>query len=90
MECIDRYCKTNNPDSKAICNNCLVATIKGMSESDLMDLYCYINNLLHTSDNERKMLDKLYGPILGAILGSVEEQWFKFINDLLLDNGGRR
>ena len=90
MECIDRYCKTNNPDSKAICNNCLATTIKGMNEADLMDLYYYISNLLHITNKERDLMDKAYGPIPGIILVSVEGQWFKFINDLLLDNGGRR
>ena len=84
MECIDRHCRTNNPDSKTICNNCLATIIKGMDTPDLMDLYCHINNLLQTTDKERELLAEKFGPVPGIILVSVEKQWFKFINDLLL------
>jgi hypothetical protein len=57
-----------------------------MDTPDLMDLYFSINNLLHTTNKERELMVKAFGPVPGIILASVEEQWFQFINDLLLDH----
>lgn len=90
IECTDRYCKTNYPESKVLCRKCLNNYLRGMSQEDLLDIYYAIQKLLYTTPSEKSIMNRIFGPRPIDVLDEVASQWFGYINGLLLSDGGRR
>ena len=82
--CKDIGCKTNDPNSKALCQDCLIKAINTLSIDDTYELYYNIMILLKMSPQVRELLTYMFGPEEVARIDDLREGWFNFINDLLL------
>lgn len=89
LECVDRYCKTNNPDSSVLCRKCLSKIFMSMDREELLDVFYAIDILLYTPPKEKSLMNSMFGPGPIETLEETKERWFEFFNVLLLEHDGR-
>lgn len=88
--CKDPGCKTNDPNSKVVCQDCLIKMFNKLSVDDIYELYYNITILLKMSPRVKETLLYMFGPEEVARIDDLREGWFEFINMVLLLKDNKR
>ena len=83
-KCKDIGCKTNDPNSKVICQDCMLDMFKKLSVDEIYELYYNITILLKMSPRVKELLIYMFGQEEVDRIDDLKEGWFDFVNMVLL------
>lgn len=83
-KCDDPVCKTNDQNSDYICPECIVELFKHLSAEEVYELYYNVAILLKISPQTKDLMIYLFGEKEVEKIEALKENWFDFINSVLL------